>query len=132
MDVIAEQVASLRGRLSIDTIPGAGTTFHIQIPVPHLLMSCVLLKAGDRTFAIPAEDIITTNLLGNLNAAKTVDPSYVYSWVIQEATGVVPGLSAGGNNNPDFGYLFTAVRGVGQGSSAFGGNRLFDQRLLYD
>ncbi len=92
MDVVADQVASLRGKLSLDTIPGAGTTFHLQIPVPHLLMSCVLLKAGDRTFAIPNEDIITTNLLGNLNVTQTADPSYVYSWVIQEAAGVVPGL----------------------------------------
>lgn len=92
MDVVANQVTSLRGRLSLNTVPGAGTTFHLQIPVPHLLVSCVLLKAGDRTFAIPAEDIITTNLLGNLNATQTTDPSYVYSWMIQEAAGVVPGL----------------------------------------
>ncbi len=34
----------------------------------------------------------TTTLLANLDATQTINPSYVYSWTIQEETGSVPGL----------------------------------------
>jgi len=72
MDVVASLVASLGGRLSLDTVLGAGTTFQMQIPVPHLLVRCVLVQAGDRTFAIPAEEVITTTLWGEVQVSGTL------------------------------------------------------------
>ena len=47
---------------------------------------------GDRTFAIPTENIITTTLLANLTATHTTDPNSVYSWTIEGEIGSVPGL----------------------------------------
>ncbi|MDJ0703234.1 MAG: response regulator [Leptolyngbyaceae cyanobacterium MO_188.B28] len=92
MDVVAAQVAQLGGRLGLTTIPGKGTTFHLQFSVPHLLVSCLLLQAGDLTFAIPTEDIKTTALLDSLNSAQTKDPRYLYSWTVQDETGKTPAL----------------------------------------
>jgi chemotaxis protein histidine kinase CheA len=62
MDVVASQVASLGGTLSLTTQVGVGSTFTIQLPVPQLLVRCLVVRIGDRTFAVPAEEIITTTL----------------------------------------------------------------------
>ena len=92
MDVVAAQVSSLNGRLSLDTVVGRGTTFHLSIPVPQMLVRCVLVQAGDRTFAIPAEEIITTTLWSNLSATPTAQADAKYSWLIQQDKETVPGL----------------------------------------
>jgi chemotaxis protein histidine kinase CheA/CheY-like chemotaxis protein len=92
MDVVASQVASLGGRLSLMTQPGIGTIFEIQFPVPQLLVSCVLLEAGDRTFAIPSQDIIKTTILGNLQATRTSDLNAICSWEIQHEDETLLGL----------------------------------------
>lgn len=92
MDVVATQIAKLGGRLTLETELGQGTTFHLQFPVPHLLVPCVLLQAGDRTFAIPTEDIRTTALLESLDASPRKELDTAYSWDIQMGEDTVPGL----------------------------------------
>jgi chemosensory pili system protein ChpA (sensor histidine kinase/response regulator) len=99
MDVVTAQVANLGGRLTLDTSVGSGTTFHLQIPVPQLLVRCVLVQAGDRIFAIPAEEIVTTTLWSNLSATPAREPGLstattprAYSWLIQDDGMSVPGL----------------------------------------
>ena len=92
MDVVAAQVARLGGRLGLTTTPGKGSTFHLQFSVPHLLVSCLLLQAGDLTFAIPTEDIKTTALLDSLNSAQIQDPLHLFSWTIEDETGKTPAL----------------------------------------
>jgi chemotaxis protein histidine kinase CheA/ActR/RegA family two-component response regulator len=92
MDVVVEQVASLGGTLTLDTVPGLGTTFRLQFPVPHLLVPCVLLRSGDRTFAIPTEDIATTNILANLSATPVVGSMGKHTWQIQQGETIEPGI----------------------------------------
>ena len=92
MDVVAAQATRLGGRLSLHTVSGAGTTFCLQFPVPRLLVPCMLLQAGDHTFAIPLEDIRTTTLLDTLNATRLKDFGQNYSWVIESETGTTPAL----------------------------------------
>jgi chemotaxis protein histidine kinase CheA len=91
MDVVADRVANLGGRLSLYTIPGQGTSFRLQFPVPHLLVSCVLVQAGDRTFAIPSQDITTTTILGNLQATQNSDAKTA-CWTIQDGEKTLLGL----------------------------------------
>lgn len=92
MDVVAAQVARLGGRLTLETIPGSGTTFRLKFPVPRLLVSCVLLRSGDSTFAIPVDDIKTINLLSNLNVSPVNDSNQAFSWKIEDETGSLPAL----------------------------------------
>lgn len=92
MDVVAAQIANLGGKLTLDTKLGQGTTFHLQFPVPHLLVPCVLLQASDRIFAIPTDDIKTTALFESLDVEPTADPDTLYSWQINAETGPIPGL----------------------------------------
>jgi chemosensory pili system protein ChpA (sensor histidine kinase/response regulator) len=92
MDVVAVQVSRLGGRLSLHTMPGTGTTFRIQFPVPRLLVPCLLLQAGNQTFAIPLDDIRTTTLLDTLNVSRVKEPTPSYSWVIENESGATPAL----------------------------------------
>ena len=92
MDVVAVQVARLGGQLSLDTILGSGTTFSLKFPVPHLLVPCMLLQAGDRTFAIPTEHVATTALFEQLEAYQIEDSHYSYDWEIRQGATSLPGL----------------------------------------
>ncbi|MBW4621901.1 MAG: response regulator [Cyanosarcina radialis HA8281-LM2] len=92
MDVVANQIADLGGRMSLDTVPEQGATFHLQFPVPHLLVSCVLLKVGDRSVAIPAEDISITGLLSNLKATPANGSNSLCSWTIEAEDRSLPGM----------------------------------------
>jgi chemotaxis protein histidine kinase CheA/CheY-like chemotaxis protein len=92
MDVVTNRIADLGGRMSLDSVLGQGTTFHLQFPVPHLLVSCVLLKVGDRSLAIPAEDISTTDLLSNLKAIPADESNSLCAWTIEREGRSLPGL----------------------------------------
>jgi chemotaxis protein histidine kinase CheA len=96
MDVIAAQIDRLGGKLSLDTVPGQGTTFDLQVPVPHLLVSCLLLQAGNRTFALPTEEIKTTTLFDTLSVqSASVSPTeapIAATWMVADQTGSSPAL----------------------------------------
>ena len=92
MDVVAAQVTKLGGKLTLDTAAGKGTTFAIQFPVPHLLVPCMLMQAGERTFAIPTEDIRTAALFDSLQATSVTEQEAVHSWQIEMNDEVMPGL----------------------------------------
>jgi chemotaxis protein histidine kinase CheA/CheY-like chemotaxis protein len=92
MDVVAHQIETLGGRLHLETRVGQGTTFRMQFPVPQLLVSCVQLQVGDRTFAIPAQDIAATTLWDSLEATAVADNQLPYTWQIKQGDTLVPGL----------------------------------------
>ncbi|PZU94047.1 MAG: hybrid sensor histidine kinase/response regulator [Pseudanabaena sp.] len=66
MDVVASQVAIMGGKMNLVSQVGKGSTFIIQIPVPHLFVRCMMLQSGDRTFAVPTTEIYTTTLVESL------------------------------------------------------------------
>jgi chemotaxis protein histidine kinase CheA len=92
MDVVAHQIETLGGRLQLETMVGSGSTFQLQFPVPQLLVSCVQLQVGDRTFAIPAQDIATTVIWDSLETIAVEDTNSPYSWEIKQGETLLPGL----------------------------------------
>ncbi len=91
MDVVASQVALMNGKLSLISQVGKGSTFTIQIPVPHLFVRCMLLQAGDRTFAIPTSEIYTTMLVESLLWQTTDRLDYTIE--VREEHGTVPAIN---------------------------------------
>lgn len=53
MDIVRSTIESLRGRLSVQTAPGAGTTFTFVLPVSMAVDKVVILEAGGERFALP-------------------------------------------------------------------------------
>jgi len=90
MDVVASQVALMNSKLSLVSQIGKGTAFTIQIPVPHLFVRCMLLQAGERTFAVPTSEIYTTTLVEGLLWQKTDRADYTIE--VQEESGKVPAI----------------------------------------
>ncbi|WP_079436891.1 Hpt domain-containing protein [Zoogloea sp. LCSB751] len=54
MDVVKSETAAVGGRISVDTTPGEGTTFRIHLPLTLAVTQALLVRAGNRTFAIPS------------------------------------------------------------------------------
>ncbi|MEO0407288.1 MAG: response regulator, partial [Cyanobacteria bacterium P01_A01_bin.135] len=92
MDVVAAQLADMGGKLTLKTALGKGTTVSLQFPVPHLLVPCLLLRAGDRRFAIPFEDAKHVALLDQLDALPPRNSGSLPLWQIETEGHPLPGL----------------------------------------
>ncbi|EPX85365.1 chemotaxis protein CheA [Salipiger mucosus] len=60
MDVVRNAVAALGGRVSISSLPGAGTTFTIVLPLTLAVMDGFVISVSDQTMVIPISSIIET------------------------------------------------------------------------
>lgn len=54
MDIVRTRVESLRGRVSVTSDPGAGTTTTLTVPVSLTRIRAVVLQVGGENYAIPA------------------------------------------------------------------------------
>jgi two-component system chemotaxis sensor kinase CheA len=61
MDVVRQFVVEkLKGSLDVDSELGCGTTFRLTIPLTLAIIRALLMRVGDRTFAIPTASIDET------------------------------------------------------------------------
>ena len=54
MDVVRRNVEALRGHIDIQSVPGVGTTFSLQLPLTLAIIDGLLLGVGRERFVIPA------------------------------------------------------------------------------
>ena len=92
MDVVVTQIASIGGRLSLETYPGLGTKFSIEIPAPQLLIPCVLFQVGDRTIALPTNSVLETALLSSMSSSSPDATVGMCTWQLIDARGEIPGF----------------------------------------
>lgn len=53
MAVVETAVQELGGRMSLDTVPGHGTRFTLEVPVTLSITDAILARVGTQTFAVP-------------------------------------------------------------------------------
>ena len=93
MDVVNTQVASIGGKLSLETFVGRGTKFTIEVPAPQLLVPCVLFQVGDRPVAFPTEEVLETALLSSMAAKMSTDDEVgMCAWTLTTDRGDVSGF----------------------------------------
>jgi two-component system chemotaxis sensor kinase CheA len=63
MDIVRDRVESLRGRVSVSSVPGEGTTISLNVPVSLTRIRCVLLETGEETYAVPSAVIVRMTTL---------------------------------------------------------------------
>lgn len=63
MDVVRDRVESLRGRVSVMSVPGEGTAISLNVPVSLTRIRCVLLEVGEETYAVPSAVIVRMTTL---------------------------------------------------------------------
>ena len=57
MDIVRSRIAELNGTIEVSTELGAGTTFHIRLPLTLAIIRSLMVRFRDGFFAIPVEDV---------------------------------------------------------------------------
>ena len=57
MDVVKTEVGSLGGRIEISSVPGQGTDFRLIIPLTLAVTKALLVRVGNKSYAIPSSMI---------------------------------------------------------------------------
>jgi len=57
LDVVRASVDAARGRIEIDSEPGAGTSIRLTVPISLSLRSCVLVETSGQRFALPIDRV---------------------------------------------------------------------------
>jgi two-component system chemotaxis sensor kinase CheA len=58
MDVVRRNIDAMRGRVTIKTVPGQGTTFKITLPLTLAIIDGMLVACGKERYIIPTLSII--------------------------------------------------------------------------
>jgi len=63
LDVVKNTIESLGGHISVESRPGQGTKFTIQLPLTLSIISVMLVEIGEEIYAIPLTSIIETAII---------------------------------------------------------------------
>ena len=58
MDVVRRSVEAMRGRVSIASVPGSGTTFKLVLPLTLAIIDGMLVTCGDERYILPTLSIV--------------------------------------------------------------------------
>lgn len=58
MDVVRTNIERLNGTIEVDSVPGAGTTILIKIPLTIAIMPAMMVGVADEIYAIPLSNIV--------------------------------------------------------------------------
>ena len=100
MDVVAATVRVLAGELSVDTEPGRGTRFVIELPLTLMILDALLVEVGGQQMAVPQPAL---REILQLDATSLV--SFENNDVVSYRDGVLPVVSLSrffglGNSRP--------------------------------
>lgn len=58
MDVVRRNIDAMRGRITIQTVPGQGTTFRITLPLTLAIIDGMLVACGDERYILPTLSVV--------------------------------------------------------------------------
>ena len=58
LDVVLRSIERLNGLVEVETVPGVGTKFIIQLPLTLAIISALLLEVSGRTYAVPLGSVV--------------------------------------------------------------------------
>lgn len=77
MDVVLEQVESLRGSVTVDNRPGEGTCFILRLPLSLAVIDGFHVEVGGDIYVLPIESVVATTELG---AELATQPTGLLRW----------------------------------------------------
>lgn len=63
LDVVKTKITSLGGNVTVESAPGKGTKFSVQLPLTLSIISAMLIKLGSEKYAIPLSSIVETGII---------------------------------------------------------------------
>jgi two-component system chemotaxis sensor kinase CheA len=58
LDVVLKSIERLNGLVEVETVPGVGTKFIIQLPLTLAIISALLVEVSDQTYAVPLSAVV--------------------------------------------------------------------------
>ncbi len=74
MDVVASQIRSMRGRITIDSVVGEYTSFHLEIPLRSTIEHAMIIRSGTQLFALPMHSVYGTQTDEHSDGQRDVVP----------------------------------------------------------
>lgn len=71
MDVVKKNISRLKGVFDVNTVPGAGTTFTIKLPLTLAIIQALLVRVVDELYAIPLDSVIESQRI-EMEGVRTV------------------------------------------------------------
>lgn len=63
LDVVKSKITSLGGEVTVDSKPGRGTKFSIQLPLTLSIITAMLIRLGEERYALPLSSIVETSAI---------------------------------------------------------------------
>ena len=89
LDVVRSQLEMMNGTVSIESVPGEGTTFSLQIPLTLTIAKLMLTKAGGIIYSLLI-DSIERIILPNPDQIKIFDERKVLHWETEKESYTIP------------------------------------------
>ena len=89
MDVVRSQIEEMNGTISIESTPGKGTTFALQIPLTLTIAKLMLTKAAGMTYAILI-DAIERIIMPTSKEVQIFEGQKVLHWQTQDDVEMIP------------------------------------------
>ena len=70
LDVVKKEITDLRGEISVESVIGSGTSFHVKLPVSLSIVECLHLVAADQNFLFPLNNVLFTKEMYNNDCEK--------------------------------------------------------------
>lgn len=64
LDVVRTSLASVRGRVEVQSEPGSGSEFRLSVPITLAVLPCLLVEAAGRRFGIPMHSVVSAEAAG--------------------------------------------------------------------
>ena len=58
LDVVRSAVESLKGAVTVESMPGKGTTFTLRVPLSQSIVRVIFVEAADEVFALPLSSVL--------------------------------------------------------------------------
>ncbi|AKJ32041.1 hybrid sensor histidine kinase/response regulator [Caldimonas brevitalea] len=71
LDLVADQLRAMKGRLEIDSQPGRGTNFTLQVPASTGLQQALIVQVEQQSYALPSDSVVLALPAGQGAVAMT-------------------------------------------------------------